>query len=442
MNAKLEKIKETVKEQDLKFLYLLFTDIDGVTKKVTIKIEQLEEAVHYGIWFDGSSIEGFARIYESDMLLIPDIDTFTVLPWSFDGARAAQLICDIYTPDEQPFEGDPRGVLKRLMQNAAELEYQFMVGPEIEFFLLDREKEPTLVPHDTKGYFDLAIQSRAVKICQDTITALREMNIECESYHHEVSPGQHEIDLHYNNVVKIADSVITFKHALKTKASSTGLRVTLMPKPMFGINGSGMHVHQSFTNREGKNAFYSENDEYGLSELAYHFLGGQLKHAKALAAIVDPTVNSYKRLVPGYEAPVYICWGRVNRSALIRVPKVTKSRKAEGARLELRCPDPSANPYLAFAAMLAAGLDGIKNKIEPPQAVEENVYNFNDARLAELEIETLPSTLNEAVHEFEKDEVLTSALGEHITEYFIRAKNKEWHEFLMQVTRWEVDRYL
>jgi len=421
MDAKLEKIKETVKEQDLKFL---------------------EEAINYGIWFDGSSIEGFARIYESDMLLIPDIDTFNVLPWSFDGGRAAQLICDIYTPDEQPFDGDPRGVLKRIMQKAAELGYQYMVGPEIEFFLLDQSMQPKLVPHDNKSYFDLAIQSRAVKICQDTITSLKEMNITCESYHHEVSAGQHEIDLRYDRAVRIADSVITLKHALRTHASGTGLKVTFMPKPIFGMNGSGMHVHQSFASLEGENMFHSEDDAYGLSDLAYHFLAGQLKHARALAAIVDPTVNSYKRLVPGFEAPVYICWGRVNRSALIRVPKVTKSRKAVGTRLELRCPDPSANPYLAFAAMLAAGLDGVQNESKPREAVEENVYDFNDAKLAELQIETLPTTLNEAVQAFKNDDVLTSALGEHIKEYFIRAKNQEWNEFLRQVTRWEVERYL
>ncbi|MBN1347856.1 glutamine synthetase [candidate division KSB1 bacterium] len=442
MEAKIEKIRETIKKQDLKFLYLLFTDIAGVSKKVTIKIDEFENAIRHGIWFDGSSIEGFTRIFESDMLLIPDIDTFSVLPWSFDSGNAAQIICDIYTPDEQPFPGDPRGVLKKAMQKAKDLGFHYLVGPEIEFFLLDRTQEPDLVPHDNKGYFDLAIQSRAVKICQSTISSLKAMHITCESYHHEVSAGQHEIDLHYDDAVKIADSVITFKHALKTHASGTDLRVTFMPKPIFGINGSGMHVHQSFSDAAGKNAFHNETDAYGLSDVAYQFLAGQLKHAQALAAIVDPTVNSYKRLVPGFEAPVYICWGRVNRSALIRVPKVTKSRRAVGTRLELRCPDPSANPYLAFTAMLSAGLDGVRNKMKPPKAVEENVYDFDDKKLSELNISTLPTNLHEAVKALEDSSVLTGALGSHITEYFVRAKTEEWAQFLMQVTQWERERYL
>jgi len=442
MKAKVKRLKEMIEGEKVEFLYLLFTDIVGVPKKVTIRASQIEEALAHGIWFDGSSIEGFARIYESDMLLRPDVDTFAILPWSDETGKAAQMICDIYTPDEKPFPGDPRGCLKRRMAEAKKLGYTYLVGPEIEFFLLERDREPNLVPHDKRGYFDLAVQCRAVKICQDTIRSLGQMGIRCETYHHEVSHGQHEIDLFYGNALRIADSILSLKQALKTYASGTGLKVTFMPKPIFGINGSGMHTHQSLAQNDGSNAFYSTKDEYGLSGVAYKFLAGQMKHAQSLVALAAPTVNSYKRLVPGYEAPVYICWGRINRSALIRVPEVTRSKAAAGARLELRCPDPSCNPYLAFASMLAAGLDGIKGNLRPPKAVEENVYHFDDLKLASLKIETLPTNLKDAVEEFEKDDVLTSVLGEHITEYFVRAKKQEWKDFLLQVTAWEVEQYL
>ncbi|MBU4311078.1 type I glutamate--ammonia ligase [bacterium] len=442
MKKDVKRLKEVIEREKVEFLYLLFTDIAGTPKKVTIQAAQLEDALAHGVWFDGSSIEGFARICESDMLLRPDIDTFVILPWSGEAGRAAQMICDIYTPEEKPFPGDPRGCLKRTIAEAKKLGYTYQVGPEVEFFLLDEGQEPNLVPHDERGYFDLAVQSRAVKICQDTVRSLQEMGIRCESYHHEVSHGQHEIDLFYDNALRIADSILSLKQALETHASGTGLKVTFMPKPIFGINGSGMHTHQSLADKEGSNAFYSAKDEYGLSPVAYQFLAGQMKHARSLVAIVAPTVNSYKRLVPGYEAPVYICWGRINRSALIRVPQVTKSKGAAGARLELRCPDPSCNPYLAFASMLAAGLDGIKRNLRSPKAVEENVYHFDDLKLASLKIETLPTNLKEAVEEFEKDRVLTSALGEHITEYFVRAKKQEWKDFLLQVTAWEVEQYL
>ncbi len=442
MQVKLAEIKEIIKAEDIKFLYLLFTDITGSPKKVTIRATQIEDAAHDGVWFDGSSIEGFARIFESDMLLRLDLDTFKVLPWTEKEQKAAQVICDIYTPDDQPFPGDPRGTLKRVVAEAKKLGYKYLVGPEIEFFLLERERMPELVPHDRKGYFDVTIQSRAVRICQNTIETLSKMGIQCQTYHHEVSHGQHETDLRYGEAVTIADSVVTLKQVLKNHANGTGLKVTFMPKPIYGINGSGMHVHQSLATADGTNIFFEEGGNYQLSQVARHFLAGQLKHARGMAAILDPIVNSYKRLVPGYEAPVYICWGQINRSALIRVPRVTANRANVATRLELRCPDPSSNPYLAFAAMLAAGLDGIKQKLEPPKPVEENVYDFDDHKLATLKIDTLPSTLREAVDVFEKDEVIKAAIGEHITKYLIRAQRQQWREFMMRVTPWEVENYL
>lgn len=442
MEKSLTRISKIIETEKIDFIYLLFTDISGTPKKVAIRADGFSNAARYGIWFDGSSIEGFARICESDMLLFPDLNTFVVFPWSNEKGRAARLICDVYTPDEKPFEGCPRCILKRIVAQAKDMGYSYLVGPEIEFFLLDREREPELIPHDRKGYFDMAVQSRAVKICEDTISSLAQMGIRCESYHHEVSHGQHEIDLQYDDAIKIADSILTLKHTLKTYAADTSLKVTFMPKPIFGINGSGMHTHQSLADRDGKDVFYGANDTYGLSEIAYNFLAGQLNHARAIAAITNPTVNSYKRLVPGYEAPVYICWGRINRSALIRVPKVTKSKAASGARLELRCPDPSSNPYLAFAVMLAAGLDGIKKQLKPPKPIEENVYQFDDSKLKSQEITTLPANLYEAVEIFEKDEILKNALGQKITGHFVRAKRQEWHNFLIQITKWEIEKYL
>lgn len=437
-----EHILEKIKEENIAFIYMLFTDITGEPKKVTIQSRDVESALRHGVWFDGSSIEGFARIFESDMLLIPDIDTFSVLPWTEEGMKAAQIICDVYLPDETPFEGDPRGVLKRALAKAKKLGFEYYVGPEIEFFLLERDALPELVVHDMKGYFDLGVQSRAVDICQETMRHVEAFGVRCESYHHEVSYGQHEVDLAYDRALKIADGVLSLKHVLRVNAMAHGLKVTFMPKPLFGVNGSGMHTHQSLGDGTGTNLFYDEKDSYHLSELAYQFLAGQIKHARALSSLVAPTVNSYKRLVPGFEAPVYICWARVNRSALIRIPKVTQSKAREGARLEIRCPDPSCNPYLAFAGLLTAGLDGIENGLEPPKPVEENVYGFSDEKLGEMEIAVLPKTIGEAVNELENDDVLKGLLGIHLTKHFIGAKRQEWKSFLMQVTPWEVERYL
>lgn len=437
-----EIVKEQIKKEKIEFIYLLFTDITGEAKKVTIQSSSLEGALRHGIWFDGSSVEGFARIYESDMLLKPDIDTFSILPWSMENGKSAQIICDVYLPDETPFSRDPRGLLKRTVDRAKQLGYEFYIGPEIEFFLLDRDALPSLAVHDRKGYFDLGVQSRAVEMCQDTMRHMEAFGVHCESYHHEVSHGQHEIDLKYDKAVKIADGIISLKHTLRVHARLHNFKVTFMPKPIFGVNGNGMHVHQSLGDGKGKNSFYDAKDPYNLSSLAYHFLAGQITHARALCSLVAPTVNSYKRLVPGYEAPVYICWGRVNRSALLRIPMVTQSKAKEGARVELRCPDPSSNPYLAFAVMLAAGLDGIENKLTPPKAVEENVYGFSDETLSEMNIATLPETIGEAVDELEKCTVLRETLGQELTEHFIHAKRQEWREFLTQVTPWEISRYL
>lgn len=431
-----------IKKENIEFLYLLFTDITGEPKKVTIPASMVKSALAHGVWFDGSSIEGFARICESDMLLKLDISTFSILPWSEENGRTAQIICDVYLPNEKLFEGDPRGILKRTLEKAKSMGYVYYVGPEIEFFLLERSELPQLQLHDKKGYFDLGVQSRAVEICQYTMRNMHSFGIQCETYHHEVSRGQHEIDLSYDHALKIADGIICLKHALRYYSRTRGLKVTFMPKPIFGMNGSGMHVHQSLWDNKGHNLFYNGKDPYNISQLAYQFLAGQMMHARSLVSLVAPTINSYKRLVPGYEAPVYICWGRINRSALLRIPMASRTKVQEGARLELRCPDPSCNPYLAFAGMLSAGLDGIQKKLKPPAPVEENVYGFSDDKLKEMDIATLPSTIEEAVSALDNNDVLRKTLGENLTRHFIHAKKKEWKEFLMQVTNWEVDRYL
>jgi len=437
-----ERILKLIKDQKIEFVYLLFTDINGLTKKVTIPASKVESALKHGVWFDGSSIEGFARICESDMHLKLDTDTFAILPWTEQNGRSAQIICDVYLPSGSAFDGDPRGTLKKIVRKAEDMGLKYQVGPEIEFFLLERDKLPDLMPHDRKGYFDLGVQSRAVKLCQNVMKDMKNFGHVCETYHHEVSHGQHEIGLEYGPAVKIADGIISLKHVLRNQARSEGLKVTFMPKPISGINGSGMHVHQSLSDMSGKNLFYSADDSYNISDLGYHFLAGQIMHAKALASIVAPTVNSYKRLVPGFEAPVYICWGRVNRSALLRIPMVTKSNAKSGARMELRCPDPSSNPYLAFAAMLAAGLDGIEKKLEPPPAVEENVYGFSDEKLEEMNIATLPDNLSSAIDALEEDKLFRNTFGDNLMNHFINAKKQEWREFLMRVTPWEVERYL
>lgn len=435
-------ILERIKREKIDFIYLIFTDINGEAKRVTIPAKGAGNALDDGIWFDGSSIEGFARIYESDMHLKPDPATFSILPWSNKDSRIAQLICDVYLPDGTPFKGDPRGVLKRILKKSEKMGFNYNVGPEIEFFLLERDELPDLKVHDDKGYFDLGVQSRAVDACQKTMSMMEHFGFHCESYHHEVSHGQHETDLTYDNALRIADGIICLKHTLRVLSMKNNLKVTFMPKPIYGVNGSGMHTHQSLADKDGNNLFYSDKNEYQLSDTALFFLAGQIKHAPGLTALLAPTVNSYKRLVPGYEAPVYICWGRINRSALIRIPMISPNNIPDGVRLEIRCPDPSCNPYLAFAAMLSAGLDGIEKREEPPKPVEENVYGFSDEKLKEMNIATLPSSIIEAVSQLEKNKVLNNLLGNELFNHFINAKKQEWNEFLLQVTPWEKERYL
>ena len=432
-----------VQEDGVRFISLQFTDILGMIKSVTIPVGRLEEVLEQGVWFDGSSIEGFARIYESDMVLVPDQTTYRVFPWSAPERRRARLICDANGPDGQPSLSVPRLALKRSLARAAGLGYVCNVGPEMEFFLFKRNDErPTQpVPHDVGSYFDFSPRDEAQQVRSEIILALEGMGLQVEMSHHECAIGQHEIDFRYADALTSADNVVTFKYTVRAIAASHGIYASFMPKPIFGIAGSGMHTHQSFFDTEGRNLFYDPDDEYNLSRLAYNFIAGQMMHARALAAVVAPTVNSYKRLTPGYEAPVYICWAQLNRSALIRVPG--HGRQHEGAtRAELRCPDPSANPYLAFTAMLAAGLDGIERDLTPPPPVNEDVYDFDKRDLRERAIGTLPDTLAEALDALEQDEVIQEALGPAITAAFVRAKRAEWDEYRIQVTNWELERYL
>jgi len=432
-----------VRDDSVRFISLQFTDILGTIKSVTIPVDQLEGALEEGVWFDGSSIEGFARIYESDMVLIPDPTTYRVLPWSDPERRRARIICDVHAPDGRPSPSDPRSALRRVLARATEQGYVYNVGPEIEFFLFKRNDGTPLrpVPHDVGGYFDFSPRDEAQQVRSEIVLALQAMGIDVEMSHHEVATGQHEIDFHYADALTSADNAVTFKYTVRAIAASHGLYASFMPKPIFGINGSGMHTHQSLFTPEGHNLFYDPEDEYHLSRLAYHFIAGQITHARALAAVVAPTVNSYKRLTPGYEAPVYICWAHLNRSALIRVP-ATRAGREGATRVELRCPDPSANPYLAFAAMLAAGLDGIERELEPPLPVNEDVYHFDEDDLRERAIGTLPGTLAEALDELERDPVIQDALGSAILETFLRARRAEWDEYRIQVTQWELERYL
>ncbi|HID89513.1 MAG TPA: glutamine synthetase [Anaerolineae bacterium] len=434
---------ERVHEDGVQFISLQFTDILGTIKSVTIPVGQLEGALENGVWFDGSSIEGFARICESDMVLVPDPATYRVLPWSDPERRRARIICDVYAPDGRPSPSDPRSALRRVLARAVERGYVYNVGPELEFFLFKRNNGVPLrpVPHDVGGYFDFSPRDEAQQVRSEIVLALQALGIDVEMSHHEVATGQHEIDFHYADALTSADNAVTFKYTVRAIAATHDLYASFMPKPIFGINGSGMHTHQSLFNEEGHNLFYDPEDEYHLSRLAYHFIAGQMVHARALAAVVAPTVNSYKRLTPGYEAPVYICWAHLNRSALIRVP-ATRAGREKATRIELRCPDPSANPYLAFAAMLAAGLDGIERQLEPPPPVNEDVYHFDEDDLRERAIGTLPATLAEALDELERDEVIQEALGPAITETMLRARRTEWDEYRIQVTPWELERYL
>lgn len=437
--AKKNDILAKAREAQVKFIRLQFTDIPGVLKNVAITVEQLEKALDGELMFDGSSIEGFVRIEESDMYLRPDPDTFVVFPWRPREGAVARLMCDVYNPDGTPFEGCPRNALKRVLAEAADMGYSMFVGPEAEFFLfqVDEAGRPTLKTHDNAGYFDLTPVDMGENARRSMVLTLEEMGFEIEASHHEVAPGQHEIDFKYSDALDVADKVMTFKFVVRTIAQRHGLHATFMPKPVFGINGSGMHCHQSLF--EGKsNIFYDPRSEDGISDVARYYIGGLMKHARAFAAITNPTVNSYKRLVPGYEAPVYIAWSNRNRSPLIRIP----AKRGASTRLELRNPDPSCNPYLAFAVMLKAGLDGIKNKTAPPPPCDRNIYHMTEAERAELGIPSLPASLWEALQELSANEVIKSALGPHIYEKFVEAKKKEWDAFRVQVHPWEVEEYL
>jgi glutamine synthetase len=445
---------EAAKEHNIRFVELQFTDIMGVVKGVTIPLYRLEESLEHGTWFDGSSIEGFTRIAESDQWLAPDMDTFAEIPWQPGhgdlgagpmGSRGtARVICDVMTPNGEPFAGDPRGVLKRQLARAKAMGFVWNAGPELEFFLFRKDAQGQIqpLPHDTAGYFDFN-SDLAQNVRRDMVNALEAFGIRVEAAHHEVAHGQHEIDFQYADGLHTADNALTFKFTLKAIANLHGLYATFMPKPIFGINGSGMHVHQSFYSiAEQRNAFADGSTKYGLSTLAQQYMAGILAHARGMSAVLAPLVNSYKRLVPGYEAPTYLTWGRTNRSALIRVPKVSPGRSIEATRIEVRCPDPSSNTYLAFAAMLAAGLDGIEKGMELSDPVEESLYSMESGRIKERGIRELPGTLGEALDELEKDDVIGAALGDHVLSRFMDAKREEWDEYRTQVTQWELDRYL
>jgi glutamine synthetase len=436
-----EQVLDLIAEQNVQFLNLQFTDIVGIIKNITIPVSQINDALDHGVWFDGSSIEGFARIAESDMYLQLDLDTYAPIPWESDGdAVTARFICDVYTPNGDPFPGDPRRALKNVLAEADALGYTFNTGPELEFFLFkpgaDGSVQP--IPHDAAGYFDVSTDY-ASQIRRQMVKALQGFGIVVEASHHEVAVGQHEIDFQYGDALRTADNAVTFRTTLKAIAQRNGLYATFMPKPIAGINGSGMHVHQSLADKQtGKNMFYGADDERGLSRLAHQYIAGLLTHAPGMSAVLAPLVNSYKRLVPGYEAPVYLSWGQTNRSALVRVPRITRGR-TQATRVELRCPDPSANPYLVFAVMLKAGLDGIKRELMPPAAAEEDLYHI-DPRSRSLT--TLPGSLGEALEELQRDELVQDALGPHIFERFIEAKQQEWNEYRLHVSQWELDRYL
>lgn len=429
-----------VEQNRIKFIDLQFTDVVGLVKNVTIPAQELSDALTNGIWFDGSSIEGFARVAESDMHLRPDVSTFAILPWLSGEEATARLICDVFTPDGQPFAGDPRAVLKRAIERAAEMGFTYHTGPELEFFLLKPHSDGSLippVPHDSASYFD-APSDMAAGLRRQMTATLGAFGIQVEALHHEVATGQHEIDFRYSDALTTADNAVTFRLVLKIIAQMNGLYGTFMPKPLRGTAGNGMHVHQSLEfAATGKNAFADEGDPHGLSKIAKQFIAGQLAHARGMCAVLAPLVNSYKRLVAGYEAPVYISWARINRSALVRVPRASTT---ESTRLELRCPDPSCNPYLAFAVMLAAGLDGIRRGLTVPEATEENLYHLDTERRAKLSI--LPESLNRALDALEEDEIIREALGAHICDRFVDAKRLEWEDYRLEVSSWELNKYL
>ena len=426
-------------EEDVEFIRLQFTDMFGTLKNVAITRSQLEKALNNQCMFDGSSIEGFVRIEESDMYLYPDLDTFTIFPWRPQQGKVARIICDVYCADGTPFEGDPRYILRKEIARAAKMGYTFDVGPECEFFLFhtDDNGQPTTVSHEKAGYFDLGPVDLGENARRDMVLTLEDMGFEIEASHHEVAPAQHEIDFRYDEALKTADNIMTFKLAVKTIAKRHGMFASFMPKPKYGINGSGMHVNMSLA-KDGKNIFADPEGEMGLSKEAFWFIGGIIKHMKGMTVITNPLVNSYKRLVPGYEAPIYIAWSATNRSPLIRIP----SSFGSGTRIELRSPDSAANPYLTIALCLAAGLDGIKNKITPPENIQKNIFHMTEQEKEQLHIKSLPTNLYDAVCAMERDAFIREILGEHISNVYIGSKKDEWDRYCKTVTEWEVDTYL
>ncbi len=432
-------ILKLVEQNEVKFIRLQFTDVFGILKNVAITAKQLERVLDSGCMFDGSSIDGFARIEESDMLLMPDPDTFSVFPWRPQPGKVARLICDVYTTEGVPYQGCPRNVLKRSLKQALDMGYKINVGPECEFFLfhIDSDGKPTTITQDEGGYFDLAPIDKGEDARRDICLALEEMGFEIEASHHEVAEGQHEIDFKYDDALQAADNIMTFKIVVKSIASMHGLYATFMPKPIYGISGSGMHTNLSLHTNAG-NAFYDKNGELELSPIAYNYVAGIIKHIKSIVAVSNPTINSYKRLVPGYEAPCYVAWSGKNRSPLIRIP----ASRGTGTRIEVRNPDPACNPYLTISLLLAAGLDGIKNNLAPPPAVNKNIYQMTEKEKSELGISRLPESLHYALKEYIKSDFVKDTLGEHIFNTFYESKTKEWNSYQETVHPWEIKHYL
>ncbi len=434
-----QDIIRMIQDNDVEFIRLQFTDIFGTLKNVAITASQIERALKNECMFDGSAIEGFVRIEESDMYLHPDLDTFQIFPWRPQQGKVARLICDVYRPNGEPFEGDPRYILKKVIKQAEDMGYSFEVGPECEFFLFhtDDNGMPTTITHEKGSYFDLGPVDLGENARRDMVLNLEDMGFEIEASHHEVASAQHEIDFAHNGALQTADGIMTLKLVIKSIAKRHGLHASFMPKPKSGVSGSGMHINMSLQ-KNGHNIFYNPEGELELSEDAYHFIAGILAHAKGITALTNPLVNSYKRLVAGYEAPIYIAWSVMNRSPLVRVP----AARGKGTRVELRCPDPACNPYLVLAVCLAAGLEGIKKKLVPPARVDRNIFEMDRNEKEALHIESLPQDLCEATRELEKDAFVRNVLGEHVSEKYIEAKYKEWENYRVQVTEWEIEEYL
>ncbi|MEM0312241.1 MAG: glutamine synthetase family protein [Thermoplasmatales archaeon] len=432
------EILKIVDQNDIRYFYFQFTDIRGTPKSVMIPRNRLQRVLEEGVLFDGSSILGYATIEESDMRAFPDYNSFEILPWAIDGGKAARLVCSIMTPDGKPFMGDPRYILQKQLEKLHNRGMEFFVGPEFEFFLLE-QRDGKYVPHDSGGYFTFGPLDKGELVKKEILNYLEVLGYQPEAAHHEVSPGQHEIDLRYAPALAMADRIITMRTAIKTVAAKFGLYATFMPKPFYGINGTGMHIHQSImTPSEDKNFFWDQNDKYGLSDFAYHYLAGVLKHSVEISSIIASWVNSYKRLVPGYEAPVYIAWGRKNRSAMIRIPAGEGIKK----RLEFRAPDSSGNPYLQFAVILGAGLDGVDKKLECPDPVEQDIFKLTPKEREKMQIDQLPESLGEALHHLRNSTLMRDILGEHIYKNFLFIKQKEWDDFRSYVTDWEINNQL